>query len=316
VELRHLRHFVAVAETRHFGQAAKRLFLAQPALSQSVRQLEAELGVTLLARTTRQVTPTPAGAYFHREAVRILAALDDAVDGVRRIDEGHTGLVRIGFTGTAAFDRLPAIARAVGQRLPGIALEIHGDLLTPAQVEGLRTDRLDLAVLRPPVAGDDLVVRTLATESLVLALPADHRLADEPSLEVSDVTHDGFVMYADTHSAVNDVVVRSCRTAGFTPRRAHEAPDTSVLLALVAAGLGVALVPESVRSMKLDGVVFRDVAGAETIDLALAFSRDAPAAVHSLIRALEESGILPPDAVTTDSAPETARLATLVEGPL
>lgn len=296
MELRHLRQFVAVAETRHFGQAAKRLYLAQPALSQSVRQLETELGVTLLARTTRQVSLTSAGEFFYREAVRLLAGLDDCVQNVRRIDEGRTGLVRIGFTGTAAFDRLPAIARALRQRLPEVVLDVHGDLLTPAQVDGLRSDELDLAVLRPPVAGNDLVVRTIATESLVLALPADHRLAQEPALEVLDVSYESFVMYSDSHSAVNDVVVRSCRAAGFTPRREHEAPDTSVLLALVAAGLGIAMVPESVRSMKLDGVVFRDVTGADTIDLALAWNRSAPSpVVAALVRALEEAGILPAD---------------------
>ncbi len=302
MELRHLRQFVAVAETRHFGQAAKRLFLAQPALSQSVRQLEAELGVTLLARTTRQVSLTPAGEYFYRETVRLLAGLDDSVTSVRRIDEGRTGLVRIGFTGTAAFDRLPAIARALRQRLPEVALEVHGDLLTPAQVDGLRSEELDLAVLRPPVAGDDLEVRTIASESMVLALPVDHRLAQEPALEVLDVAFESFVMYSDAHSAVNEVVTRSCRLAGFTPKREHEAPDTSVLLALVAAGLGVALVPESVRSMKLDGVVFRDVGGADTIDLALAWSRGKSLPlVTSLISALEDAGILP-SAVPTDTA--------------
>ncbi|MBY6412812.1 LysR family transcriptional regulator [Rhodococcus sp. BP-252] len=294
MELRHLHHFVAVAETKHFGQAAKRLYLAQPALSQSVRQLETELGVTLLARTTRTVSLTPAGEFFYREATRILESLAESVRGVKRITDGRLGLVRIGFTGTAAFDQLPAISRALKQRLPGVALEVHGDLLTPAQVEGLRSEHLDLAVLRPPVAGDDLVVRTIASESLLLALPADHRLADQPALEVLDVTYEDFVMYSDSHSAVNEAVVRSCRTAGFTPRREHEAPDTSVLLALVAAGLGIALVPESVRALKLDGVVFRDIAGVATIDLALAWRQDnSTPLVESLVRALEEAGILP-----------------------
>nr|WP_296765285.1 LysR family transcriptional regulator [Rhodococcus sp. (in: high G+C Gram-positive bacteria)] len=294
MELRHLNHFVAVAETRHFGQAAKRLYLAQPALSQSVRQLETELGVTLLARTTRHVSLTPAGEFFYREAIRILESLDDAVRGVRRITEGHLGLVRIGFTGTAAFDQLPSISRAIKQRLPGVALEIHGDLLTPAQIDGLRAEHLDMAVLRPPVAGDDLVVRTIATESLVVALPLDHRLADQPALEVLDLAYEDFVMYADSHSAVNDVVIQSCREAGFTPRREHEAPDTSVLLALVSAGLGIALVPESVRALKLDGVVFRDIGGAHTIDLALAWRRDhASPLIESLVQTLEDAEILP-----------------------
>nr|WP_314142999.1 LysR family transcriptional regulator [uncultured Rhodococcus sp.] len=294
MELRHLYHFVAVAETRHFGQAATRLHLAQPALSQSVRQLEAELGVTLLARTTRQVSLTPAGEFFYRETLRNLDNLEQSARGVGRIAEGRYGLVRIGFTGTAAFDQLPPIARAIKQRLPGIALEIHGDLLTPAQVDGLRSEHLDVAVLRPPVAGDDLVLRKITTESLVLALPVDHRFSTEPALDVADLAHEDFVMYSDTHSVVNEAVVSSCRAAGFSPRREHEAPDTSVLLALVAAGLGVALVPESVRALQLNGVVFRDIAGASTIDLALAWCRDRPSAlVDALVGALEDAGVLP-----------------------
>ncbi|MBY4212454.1 LysR family transcriptional regulator [Rhodococcus fascians] len=294
MELRHLYHFVAVAETRHFGKAATRLHLAQPALSQSVRQLEAELGVTLLARTTRQVSLTPAGEFFYRETLRNLDNLEQSVRGVRRIADGRYGLVRIGFTGTAAFDQLPPIARAIKQRLPGIALEIHGDLLTPAQVEGLRSEHLDVAVLRPPVAGDDLVLRTITTESLVLALPVDHRFSTESALDVADLAYEDFVMYSDTHSVVNEAVVTSCRAAGFSPRREHEAPDTSVLLALVAAGLGVALVPESVRALQLNGVLFRDIAGASTIDLALAWHRDRPSAlVDALVAALEDAGVLP-----------------------
>lgn len=239
--------------------------------------------------------PDSGGEFFYRETVRNLDNLERSNRGVRRIADGRYGLVRIGFTGTAAFDQLPPIARAIKQRLPGIALEIHGDLLTPAQVEGLRSEQLDVAVLRPPVAGDDLVVRTITTESLLLAVPVDHRYATEAALGMADLMYEDFVMYADTHSVMNDAVVRSCRAAGFSPRREHEAPDTSVLLALVAAGLGVALVPESVRALQLNGVVFRDIAGASTIDLALAWHRDRPSAlVDALVAALEDAGVLPP----------------------
>lgn len=294
MELRHLRHFLAVAETRHFGRAAEQLHIAQPALSQSIRQLEAELGATLLARTTRQVSLTPAGAFFRDEAQRLVDGLDDSVRGVRRIAEGRSGLLRVALTGTAAFDQLPRIARIVQQDLPGIALEVVADQLTPAQLDGLRSGHVDLGLLRPPVAGDDVELRTVLRERLVLALPADHRLADEPGLEVVDVAHDAFVMYADTHSAVNEVVVRSARAAGFSPRREHEAANTSVLLALVAAGLGIALVPESARALPLRGVVFRDVAGAATIDLALGWVREHPSPlVTTLVAALEARDYFP-----------------------
>jgi DNA-binding transcriptional LysR family regulator len=292
MELRHLRYFVAVAESRHFGRAAEHLHLAQPALSQSVRQLEAELGVTLLARTTRQVALTPAGEFFHAEAVRLLERLEDSVRGARRIADGRAGLVRIGFTGTAAFAELPRIARIAKEALPDVALEIHADMLTPAQVEGLRSSHLDLGVLRPPVAGDDFASRTIGRERLVLALPADHRLVAEPVLEVADLSTEGFVMYADSHSAVNGAVLRTCRTAGFTPRKEHEAPGTSVLLALVAASLGVALVPASARALPLQDVVFRDVAGAATIDLALVWLREEPSAqTTALVAALDAHGL-------------------------
>src|SRR6266542_1633799 len=238
MELRHLRYFAAVAETCHFGRAAERLHMAQPALSQAIRQLESELGASLFTRTTRQVSLTPAGEFLLEEAQRVLRAVDDSTTGVRRVAEGRKGLARLGFTGTAAFNQLPFIARTRQRELPEVALEIHGDLLTPDQCDGLREGTLDLAVLRPPATGEGVTVRTIEVEPLVLALPADHRLVAEPVIATGDLRTEGFVLYKA--SAVNDAVQRACRDAGFTPHREHEAPGTAVLLALVAAGLAVA----------------------------------------------------------------------------
>lgn len=291
MDLRQLRYFDAVAETCHFGQAAERLHLAQPALSQAVRRLEAELGVLLLQRTTRQVSLTPAGEYFHQEVRRVLADLDASVVGVRSIAEGSRGLLRVGFTGTSAFTQLARLSRLVKSALPGVVLEIQADLLTPAQVERLLDGRLDLGVLRGPVAESGIQTRTLTREPLVLALPADHRLVPEPALEVSDVSADDFVAYADARSVVNEAMLSSCRQAGFSPTIAHRAPGTAGLLALVGAGLGVALVPQSVRSMRLDGVVYRDVTDAATIDLSLAWrTDDASALVSTALDVLERHG--------------------------
>jgi DNA-binding transcriptional LysR family regulator len=292
VELRHLRYFVAVAETRHFGRAAARLHLAQPALSQSVRQLEAELGAPLLLRTTRQVSLTPAGEFFLEQARGVLTAVEDGARGVGRIAEGRLGLVRIAFTGTAAFSLLPRIARLVKQELPGVALEIHADLLTPAQTEGLLAGRLDLGVLRLPVGTDRLAVRTVAVEHLVLALPADHRLVTEPAVALPDLRREDFITYAEDHSAVNEALHRTCREAGFAPRVEHRAPGTAVLLALVAAGLGVSLVPESVRALPLAGVVFRDVAGTTLTELGLAHRADDDSPlVARVLEVLEADGL-------------------------
>ncbi|HSE72162.1 MAG TPA: LysR family transcriptional regulator [Nocardioidaceae bacterium] len=302
MELRHLRYFAAVAETCHFGRAAERLHMAQPALSQAIRQLEAELGTPLLTRTTRQVSLTPAGTFLYDEALRVLGAVDDSVRGVRRIADGRLGLVRIAFTGTAAFSHLPRIARAVKRDLPGVGLEIHADLLTPAQCEGLRDGSLHLGVLRPPATGEDLQLRTIEVEPLVLAVAADHRLATEPVVGMADLRSEGFVLYSARESAVNDAVLRSCKEVGFAPHREHEAPGTAVLLALVAAGLGVALLPASVRAVALGGVVFRDVADAGSVELALAWRRDDDSAlVRSVLSTLEDAGLF--DSAPSSTAP-------------
>lgn len=287
MELRHLRYFAAVADTRHFGRAAERLHMAQPALSQSIRQLEAELGTPLFTRTTRQVRLTQAGEFLQGEVARILAAVEDSVRGVQRIAQGRQGLVRMGFTGSAAHAQLPRMARIIKHTLPGLALEIHADLLTPAQVDGLTDGRLDIGVLRPPMVGDGLVLRVIESEPLVLAVAADHRLATEPVMSLVDLRAEPFVLFAGDHSAVNDAVLRSCRAAGFVPRREHEAAGISVMLPLVAAGLGVALVPASVRAAPLAGVVFRDVTGAATVDLAVAWRQEETnPAVLAVIEAL------------------------------
>jgi DNA-binding transcriptional LysR family regulator len=314
VELRHLRYFAAVAETCHFGAAAARLHIAQPALSQAIRSLETELGASLFTRTTRQVRLTPAGRFLQDEAARILGAVDDSVRGVRRIADGRLGLVRIGFTGTATHAQLPRIARVVKRELPGVALEIRADLLTPAQCEELRDGRLDLGVLRPPVTGDSLNLRTIEVEPLVLVLPDDHPLAARPEIAVADLRDEGFVVYADRASAVNQAVLRSCREAGFTPHPEHEATSTAVLLALVAAGLGVALVPSSARSLPLAGVTFREVTGAGSVEMALAWHHreDSPTGGSPLIRSvlgvLEAAGVLP--ATGTAPRPTTGSEAT------
>lgn len=301
MELRHLRHFAAVADTCHFGRAAARLHMAQPALSQSIRQLEGELGTALFTRTTRQVRLTPAGEFLRGEAARILAAVEDSVRGVHQIAQGRQGLVRMAFTGSAAHTQLPRMARIIKSELPGLVLEIHGDLLTPVQVDGLIDGRLDIGVLRPPTSGEGLDLRVIESEPLVLAVAADHRLAIEPVIAMVDLHAEPFVVFYAPNSAVNDAVLRSCRVAGFVPRQVHGAEGISVLLPLVAAGLGIALVPASVRAAPLAGVVFREVADAATVELALAWRSDeASPAVLAVLRALtsERSGEPPTSAMS------------------
>ncbi|MDD7940159.1 LysR substrate-binding domain-containing protein [Actinomycetospora lutea] len=301
VETRQLRYFVAVAETRHFGRAAERLHIAQSPLSQAIRQLEAQLGAPLFERTTRRVDLTAAGEELLREAVRILASLDAARDQVGRVAAGALGRLRVGATGLATYRHVPELVRRLAADLPGLELTFTTEMLTPALETALADHRIDLAVLRPPVSDPGLAHHVLARERLVLAVPADHRLASTgseglprsphaappvppvPRADLADLADEDFVVYAAAGSVVGEAAARACRAAGFTPRSTHHADQTSIVLALVAAGVGVALLPSSVLAVTVEGVRYVELEDAGslgtdpvTTDVALAWRRDDP----------------------------------------
>ncbi|BCW71994.1 LysR family transcriptional regulator [Arthrobacter sp. NicSoilB8] len=293
MELRHLRYFVVVAETCHFGQAAERLQMAQPPLSQQIRQLEAELGIELLARTTRSVRLTPAGEVFLLDARRILRSVDEAARRARRFADGTAGTLRIGLTGTASYSQLPLLARLVKEQLPGVVLDIHTEMLTPAIEKALVAGELDVGVLRPPLKDTSLALRPIVREQFVVALPTGHRLTAGEPVTMGELRAEDFIMYpAGSHSVVNDAVIRACRAADFHPHVAHESAKTSTQLSLVAAGLGVAVLPESVRGIALDGVQYRAVSGTEPVELGLSWRRndDSPL-VDSFLAMLEDNNI-------------------------
>lgn len=275
MDLRQLRYFAVVAETCHFGQASERLQVSQSTISQAIRTLETELGVTLLDRTTRLVTLTAAGAFLQSEAEQIFSRIDEAASGVARLSAGQAGLLRIGMTGTATYAYLPRIARVLREELPDVALSVQGDMLTPDQCDALRAGTLELGILRPPVVGDGITTVPFIRESLLLAIPATHRLADQADISLVDLRDDPWVAYSSQHSPLNEAVTRICLEAGFSPRRQHAGLTTSVLLGLVAAGLGVTVVPEGVRALPQEGVVFREIPDAGTLEQVLAY-RSAP----------------------------------------
>ncbi len=274
MELRHLRYYVVVAEECHFGRAAQRLHIAQPPLSQQIKQLEDQLGVRLLERTTRRVELTPAGARYLELAREILARVDAANREVRLVAEGRSGRVSIGFTGSATYELLPAISRVLHAELPGVEADLHGELLTPVQVSRLASGDLDIGVLRPPVTDPNLAVRVVRHERLVVALPETHPLVAADSVDIAALAQDPFVTYPAQRSVVHEAVLVACRAAGFVPE-ATEVAETSTLLSLVAAGRGVALVPESVQHLRITGATYRPLAGTETtVELAVAHRRD------------------------------------------
>lgn len=293
MEIRQLRYFVTVARTRHFGQAAERLHMAQSPLSQAIRQLEQQVGATLFNRTSRRVELTPAGEALLRDAQPILDAVEDAQTRVQLVAAGSTGLIRVGATGLAALRHLPQLARIAAREVPGLVLRFHPDLLTPAQEMALEEDHIDLAVLRPPLRRAGLSSRLIVRERLVLAVGQSSRLAGEEPVGLADLRDEDFVVYTDPDSVVNAVTSQACLAAGFLPRRAREAAQISIVLTLVAAGLGVALLPESVVALRVDGVQYVPVTDEVSVDLALAWrSDDRSLALSRLIEALEANGFI------------------------
>ncbi len=170
MELRHVRYFVAVAEERSFTRAAERLSIAQSPLSQQIRKLERELGVELFLRSTRSVQLTHAGTIFYERARYLLASSDSAAEATRKAALGELGRLSLGFTGSATYELLPALVRAFHARNPDVSLELHSEMLTPAQVDALEQRRIDVGVLRPPVNAPGVVIEVLRDEPLVVPL--------------------------------------------------------------------------------------------------------------------------------------------------
>jgi DNA-binding transcriptional LysR family regulator len=286
MELRHLRYFVAVAEEGHFGRAAERLHIAQPPLSQQIRRLEGELGVELLHRTTRHVELSSAGELLLERARMILAASDLAAQDCRRAAGGEVGRLSMAFTGSTTYALLPSVVSALREGLPGIKLELHGEMITPAQVEGLLEGTLDLGFLRPPVRTRCLTVESVRSERLVAILPAGHRCAAAAEVHVEDLAEDPFVTYAaHLRSVLRALVDETCGEHGFVPRVETEVTETAALVSFVAAGIGVSLVPESVAGLTVAGAVYRPLVG-ETLRAYTAIAYRAGAQPPVLARAL------------------------------
>ena len=257
-DLRALRTFLVVAEERHFGRAAERLNLAQPAVSQHIKRVEKELGATVLQRTTRTVELTEVGRHLQSRARMILMEVDRTAAEVQQMTRGRAGRVAIGFVGTATYDVLPRVSRRLRAELPNVDLELHGEQLSPTLLELLTERRVDLAVIRNPQPGNDFDTVHLRTEPLIAALPADFSRHEQNAVALKDLRGRTFVTHPSGYqSAMFGAVMEACHQAGFTPQEVIEVRETSTMVAFVAAGLGVALVPASVRSLALDGVAYR-----------------------------------------------------------
>jgi DNA-binding transcriptional LysR family regulator len=275
IELRHLRHFVAVAEELHFGRAATRLRMAQPALSQSVITLEKAVGAQLLIRTTRTVTLTPAGRVFLDECRRVLAQVEHAIERVQQAERGEAGLLRIGYVVSASYELLPPILVEFRRRSPGVALQTLSRSTTEL-TDLLLDDDLSVGFVREPREHPELERERLFSEKLVAVLPADHPVSERSSARLAQLADEPFIMFDRNRApGLYDKVVSSCIDAGFTPHIIPQSSDVQSVLGLVAGGLGVTVVPASFRHLTIDGLSYRKLTDVNTtVELFAVWRRD------------------------------------------
>jgi len=280
MELRHLRYFLVVAEELHFGRAAVRLHITQPPLSQQIRQLEDELGVPLFQRTKRRVQLTDAGRAFREAAQQMLDQAEQAVRTAQRVHRGEIGPLTVGFVGSAMAGVFSEILLAFRARFPEVALTLQ-ELTTSQQVEALRQRRIGIGVLRHPIGEEDFVFETIDRESFVVVLPKTHPLAAQQRIPLRALAQETVVMVPRVlWPGMEDDIVECCQRAGCYPQRLSGATQMLTVIGLVAAGMGLSLVPASMQTVRWKGIVYRPVQDRTPhADLTVAWRRDETSAV-------------------------------------
>lgn len=273
LDIKPLRYFVTLAETRHFGRAAARLHLSQPPLSRQLATLEAALGVRLLERNPRMVTLTPAGERFLADARAILAAVEQAGRNARAAARGDAGALAIGFTMYASYSVIPAYAKGYGAAYPDVELSLR-EVVSHDLAAQVLDGRIDAAVVMAGGPHGDLSSRVVLREPLCVALSRHHpRARGRGPLRIGQLAGEPFVMTsAEVAPALRASVVAHCRRAGFEPIVRLEVQLQQTVLNMVDEGVGVALVPASMRKSRLPGVAFRPLADAPLAELILLWS--------------------------------------------
>ena len=256
-DLRQLRQFIAVAEELHFHRAAERLNMSQPPLTLTVRRLEEEVGAQLLERGNRVIRLTPAGEALLVHARLTVEQAELAIAAAREAAAGRAGTVRLTYVGSAMYGRLPRTVRAFRRDFPNIHLELR-EATTAAQVVALREGASDLAVLLPPLP-DPVGLRMIPFDEdrLAIAVPVTHRLASRAKVELSELAEEPFVIWpAAEGRGFHRRVEKLCSEAGFIPRVVQEAHHIHSVLSLVAAEVGVSVVPASMTSFRAEEIVY------------------------------------------------------------
>ncbi len=274
MELRHLRYFIAVATEMSFTHASEKLHIAQPALSQQIRQLEDELGVVLIERG-RPLRLTEAGKLFLDRACSILSSIDSARDEVSRIGCGFLGRLSIAFAGSAMFSILPEILKLFRETYPGVELRLY-EMLSAEIVQALRNGEIDAGFPRPPIGpSDDFDEKLLVTEPFTVVVPSHHHFASRLDISFVELAGEPLILYPRYPlPSATDVIVRACQGAGFEPWIIQEVRHMQTAIGLVSSGVGLTLVAQSVARHPRQGISFvRLREGKPTHNLALAWRK-------------------------------------------
>jgi DNA-binding transcriptional LysR family regulator len=275
MELKHLASFIAIAEQLSFVRASKQLHLSQPALTGQIQKLEEELGVQLLSRNRRSVRLTDAGQIFLVEARATLAKARQAAERAQRAARGEIGRLRIGFVSSAVLQILPSTVVAFRKRYPNVRLDLM-NLRTVSQVKALIRRSIDIGFLRLPLSHDQLKITVVHREPFVLILPKGHPLARNQQISISALHDEPFVAYGRRWApGFFDAVVQMCTREGFSPNITQETSEMYTAIALVAAGVGVAILPKSVVLAQSRNVVVKPLPSSVGIsEIGVAVSKD------------------------------------------
>lgn len=261
IDLKQLRYFLAVAEEKSFSRAAERLHISQPPLSQQIMKLESELGVRLFARTTRSFELTVAGKALMGEASDLLGKMRMTIDTIRQIDRGEVGRLRVGIVGSAMWGPIPTLLEEFQTKYPRVTWTLH-EMGPTLQYDALRAKQIDVGFWREPkldeddLKGDNLRQELCFRENVCVAINEHHPLAKQDAIELIDIASEPMLTLALDKSAFPRYLIQCCVKAGFQPTIFQEATEPQTLLAMVGAGLGVALLPETTSRIGWPGVVF------------------------------------------------------------
>jgi len=257
MELRHLHYFIAVAEELHFSRAAERLHIAQPPLSQQIRDLEAELGVTLFERTKRRVELTAPGQVFLEKVRQAIQHIEQAVEAAQRASRGEIGRLSIGFNSSATYSVLPTLLRKFRESCPEVELDLH-ELTTHQQLVRLNQHQIDAGILYLPIEGEALNVVSVLKEMMVVAMPETHPLAALSQVSIRALSRELFIIPPHRlGGGLYRQIMQFFQQTTFSPTIVQEATQLQTIISLVAGGVGVALVPASLQNLQRAGVVYR-----------------------------------------------------------